>query len=575
MSDWDFQERREEMARREVGHTRIRPALSRALIVFFLLTILSVPLVQHVSELRDYAAGDRRSLLPQVYDVFSLLPAALTVPTDPGSSGGVIFRVFAVNRRLLKEMKAFEETLDDQSVVGKWIRPKIQYALTAWLGAGNEKAYCGENPWLFYRPGVDYLSGPPFLHPVQLRKRAAGGSEWATPTEPDPRVAILHLKEQLARRGIALILLPTPIKAMIYPEKLTRRYDGRQIELQNPSYERFKEDMERNGVFVFGAAPALMAAKARGGPAQYLATDTHWRPEAVELAAEELKDFIQERVSLPPVADPGYRSERSVMTQLGDLAVMLNLSVTQRIFPREKASIRKVFEKNGQEPWKSQKTADVLVLGDSFSNIYSLEAMGWGEGAGFVEQLSYALQRPLDRITRNDNGSYATRGFLAGEMARGRDRLAGKRLVIYQFAIRELAVGNWKRINLKLGTPPETRHLALPPGGERIVRGRIEAVSAVPRPGTVAYKDHVMAIHLTDLEADGLSLAETDAMVYMRSMTDNVWTTAARYRPDETVTLRLTAWFDVANRYEGINRSELDDAALQLVEPCWGETVKK
>jgi hypothetical protein len=148
-------------------------------------------------------------------------------------------------------------------------------------------------------------------------------------------------------------------------------------------------------------------------------------------------------------------------------------------------------------------------------------------------------------------------------------------LVIYQFAIRELAVGNWKRINLKLGTPPETRHLALPPGGERIVRGRIEAVSAVPRPGTVAYKDHVMAIHLTDLEADGLSLAETDAMVYMRSMTDNVWTTAARYRPDETVTLRLTAWFDVANRYEGINRSELDDAALQLVEPCWGETVKK
>jgi alginate O-acetyltransferase complex protein AlgJ len=574
MSDWELQDRREEMARREVGHTLIRPALSRGLIILFLLIILSVPLVQHVTEFRDYAAGERRSPLPQVYDVFSLLPAAMTASGDSGSSGA-ISRVFSVNRHLLKEMKGFEEALDDQSVIGKWIRPKVQYVLTAWLGAGNEKAYCGERPWLFYRPGVDYLSGPPFLHPVQLRKRAAGGSEWATPTEPDPRVAILHLKEQLARRGIALIIMPTPIKAMIYPEKLTRRHVRRQTELQNPSYERFKEEMERNGVLVFDAAPALMGAKARSGQAQYLATDTHWRPEAVELAAEKLRNFIQEHVSLPGLPPSGYRAERSEVTQLGDLAVMLGLPVKQRIFPREKASIRKVFEKNGQEPWKSQKTADVLVLGDSFSNIYSLEAMGWGEGGGFVEQLSYALQRPLDRITRNDNGSYATREFLAGELARGRDRLAGKHLVIYQFAIRELAVGNWKRIDLKPGSPQEVRYLALPPGGERVVRGRIEAVSAVPRPGTVAYKDHVMAIHLTDLETEGRPLAETDAMVYMRSMTDNVWTTAARYRPGETVALRLTAWSDVAERYEGINRSELDDAALQLVEPCWGEAVKK
>jgi alginate O-acetyltransferase complex protein AlgJ len=136
-------------------------------------------------------------------------------------------------------------------------------------------------------------------------------------------------------------------------------------------------------------------------------------------------------------------------------------------------------------------------------------------------------------------------------------------------------VGNWKRINLKLGAPLPLKYLAIPPGGERIVRGKIEAVAGVPRPGSVAYKDHVMAIHLTDLDADGRPLAETDAMIYMRSMKDNVWTAAARYRPGETVTLSLTAWSDVADRYEGINRSELDDTALQLVEPCWGEAVKK
>ena len=181
----------------------------------------------------------------------------------------------------------------------------------------------------------------------------------------------------------------------------------------------------------------------------------------------------------------------------------------------------------------------------------------------------------LDRITRNDDGAYATREMLAAELAKGRDRLAGKRLVIYQFAIRELAVGNWKRIDLKLGTAPQVKYLTLPPGSERTVRGRIEAVSAVPRPGTVAYKDHVMAIHLTDLEVDGHPLVETEAMVYMRSMADNIWTAAAQYRPGDSVTLRLMAWSDVAQRIEGINRSELDDPALQLVEPCWGEVAKK
>ncbi len=573
MSDWELQDRREEMARREVGHTLIRPGLSWWLIILFLSVILCVPLVQHVTEFRDHAEGKRRSLLPQVYDVFSLLPAAMTAPGDSGSSG-VVSRVFSVNRNLLKEMKGFEEALDDQSVIGKWIRPNIQYVLTAWLGAGNEKAYCGMQPWLFYRPGVDYLAGPPFLDPVRLKRHAAGGGEWVTPIEPDPRLAILHLKQQLARRKIELIIVPTPIKAMIHPEKLSHRYGGLEAELQNPSYERFKEEIEREGVLVFDAAPVLMEAKIKVGQAQYLATDTHWRPEAVERAAEGLKEFIHQHVSLPLLPPSGYRAERSEITQLGDLAVMLGLPVKQRIFPRETVSIRKVFGAGG-EPWQSQRTADVLVLGDSFSNIYSLGAMGWGEGGGFIEQLSYALQRPLDRITRNDNGSYATREFLAGELAKGRDRLAGKHLVIYQFAIRELAVGNWKRIELKPGAPAQVKYLTLPPGSERVVRGRIEAVSAVPRPGTVAYKDHVMAIHLTDLETEGRPLAETDAMVYMRSMTDNVLTAAAQYRPGESVAIRLIAWSDVAERYEGINRSELDDPALQLVEPCWGEAVKK
>jgi alginate O-acetyltransferase complex protein AlgJ len=95
-------------------------------------------------------------------------------------------------------------------------------------------------------------------------------------------------------------------------------------------------------------------------------------------------------------------------------------------------------------PWRSTRDADVLVLGDSFSNIYSLESMGWGISAGFIEHLSAAMRRPLDRIVQNDQASFATRELLQ----RDPGRLIRKRLVIYQFAARELASGDWKILPL-------------------------------------------------------------------------------------------------------------------------------
>ncbi len=54
-------------------------------------------------------------------------------------------------------------------------------------------------------------------------------------------------------------------------------------------------------------------------------------------------------------------------------------------------------------------------------------------------------------------------------------------------------------------------------------------------------------------------------------MRDNTLTAAARFRPGDRVTLRLRPWTDVADQYEKINRSEIDDPAVQLEEPCWGE----
>lgn len=98
----------------------------------------------------------------------------------------------------------------------------------------------------------------------------------------------------------------------------------------------------------------------------------------------------------------------------------------------------------------------MLLLGDSFANIYALGSMGWGASAGLAEQLALALNRPVDAIRRNDAGAHATREMLALELARGCNRLAGKKVVVWEFAARELAQGDWKFLDLKPVTAPGT-----------------------------------------------------------------------------------------------------------------------
>jgi hypothetical protein len=46
---------------------------------------------------------------------------------------------------------------------------------------------------------------------------------------------------------------------------------------------------------------------------------------------------------------------------------------------------------------------------------------------------------PVDRIAQDGSGAFATREVLQ----RDPDRLTGKRLVVYQFAARELTIGDW------------------------------------------------------------------------------------------------------------------------------------
>jgi alginate O-acetyltransferase complex protein AlgJ len=434
---------REEIARIEVGHTTVAPATVGALLALFLTAIAVVPIVEWagVRGLRAEGVATAWSHLSRLAGLPGEIRSQLAGATAPAEDFGVWRLVVSANRIVLAGLNGFERALEGESLLGRSLRPPAQIVMTGWLGAGNERVYPGRDGWLFYRPDVEYVTGRGFLDPAELRRRIATAPEWDAPPQPDPREAIRRFSGDLVARGITLVVMPTPLKPGVHPETLARRYADTPGVLQNPSYRAFVEDLRRDGVLVFDPSEALAAAR-RSGP-QYLSTDSHWRPESMEVVAELLGGFIAAHVDLPVTADPGYRLERPEVRNTGDAARMLDLPDDGALFPPEAVWLRRILQPDGSL-WRSSRDADVLVLGDSFSNVYSLESMGWGTSAGLVEQLSYTLRRPVDRLVQNDEGAFATRAMLR----RDPDRLAGKRVVVYQFAARELAFGDWKVIPL-------------------------------------------------------------------------------------------------------------------------------
>jgi len=525
---------------------------ARTLIIgSFLLAIVAVPLAQLFAERH---AASKSPTLPML-SMFKLLPKwdRIRLTRTLHDVNGLLPR--------REQTQTVERELETQSVIAQWLRPKAQSVLTSVLGVGNGQTYLGRDGWLFFRPDVDSVTGPPFLHPAVLRQRALTNK-----VQPDPIKAILDFRDQLAKRGIDLVVLPIPAKPTIDGEMLSAQIpQGHPLE--NPSFTEFKLRLQERGIQLFDPTVVLLKQKQLGGGAPlYLQADTHWRPDTMELIAQAFASELH----LQPLAHPPdfHFTVRDVATG-GDITALLNLPPSQNIFPAQHVRIRQV--NLGNNAWRPSSDADLLLLGDSFSNIFSLQSMGWGESAGFAEHLSVALGRPIDCILRNGDGAFATRELLSRELARGHDRLAGKKLVVWEFSARELALGDWKIIEMKLNVPPAATFWTASTGQTKLMSGIVQAISSVPRPGTVPYKDHIMTIHLVDLRDQlGTNSGTDQSIVCLWSMRDNIWTDAARLRPGDRITVNLSSWSDVSAQYEKINRSEIDDPSFRLEEPVWG-----
>lgn len=344
-----------------------------------------------------------------------------------------------------ENLRQGEKTIEDASYAKAWVQPRLQLWLTRLGRVGNKLAVVAHDGWIYFTPGVLHVAGPGFLdrRTHQNREKEARDAGEG-PVHTDPLAAIVAFQRALARRGAHLVLLPMPDKAALEPGPLGGRGTPAAARAQNPDDDRFFAELRAAGVDVFDARVSVPNPKQSP---LYLVQDTHFTPEFMERIARDLAKNVRALGVLPELPSaPALQSVEQPASRVGDLVDMLKLPDEQELFKAQSVQVHQVQDASGN-PWEPDPAADVLLLGDSFTNIFSLEGMGWGNASGLAPHLALALGRPIDVIAQNDSGAFATRQALSRELAAGQDRLKGKRVVIWEFAARELSVGDWKPLD--------------------------------------------------------------------------------------------------------------------------------
>ena len=326
-------------------------------------------------------------------------------------------------------LKRFEDSLARDSELASSVRASYQAILTRYLRQGTEKIILGQDGYLFFRKEIDMIAGPGFLTRTANASRGINGDNDLKKKDQDPLSVIIDYKKQLADRGIHLIVAPIPAKPFIYPEKVWAGYPDSGGAAQNRDCGRFLEKLRHASIDVIDLAEDMYKAKSNG-KALYLKQDTHWSPAGLDIAVQRLAKHIQSLTS--GVTSLSLSSKQAEVSEYGDLVRMVESDPKGNLFGKESTVIKAVFE--GDKPVKADDSAPVLVLGDSFCNIYSSPDLRWGEGAGLGEQLMNATGMHIQVIAQNGGGATAVRETLA----RRPQALKNKKVVLWAFSARDL-----------------------------------------------------------------------------------------------------------------------------------------
>ena len=359
-------------------------------------------------------------------------------------------------------LRQFEGGLESNCRLAQVIRPWVQYARFVLFEDAGDKALIGRAGWFFYRPAVQYPIEP--WSPVRgVPVRAFEETPHGVTTNGRDGIfaAILAFRDDLAKRGIRLLVMPAPNKASVYPEMLAPRATG-VLEPVNAKTRDVLARLRESGVEVvdlfetyaharysswleqrssaIGAKPTT--DNRRLTTAYYLAQDSHWSPEGMRLAAEVVARKLLDSgwVQKGPVE---YEIKPVTVERYGDVLRMIRVPQVEQLYEPQRMNCEQVIDAATGQPYKDDPNSPVLVLGDSFLRIFERDEPGSG---GFIAHLAYSLGLGVTSIVNDGGASTLVRQQLASRPG----LLKGKKVVIWEFVERDIRFGTegWQVIRL-------------------------------------------------------------------------------------------------------------------------------
>lgn len=348
-------------------------------------------------------------------------------------------------------LRAFEKKVEDENALVLAVRPRYQLAVWNIFNDPGEKVVLGngDGRWLFYRQDVEFLVQP---SPLDIRSAKLD----------NPITAIMKFRDQLKAKGVELLVVITPGKPSIYPERLTGSTQdlngagaagvenaaaGLNGAIAAGHGKAILDSLAKAGFNTVDLYTPLLAAKAddaKLGPL-YLNDDTHWTPRGAELAAGEIAKKVREMADTG-IVDIGeksieYVASDSIADRMGDIGEMSGLNKFN-VFKVQQVVGHVVYDTT-RTPFKDDfRKAKILILGDSFSRIYQTDSP---VNAGWIAHFAKEMGRPVASIVSDGGASTLVRE----KLARKAGVLKGKKLLIWEFVERDLRFGaeGWKEVN--------------------------------------------------------------------------------------------------------------------------------
>lgn len=319
-------------------------------------------------------------------------------------------------------LRRFENSLENGCTLAQGVRPWMQTARFVLLRDTGDKSLLGRDGWFFYRPAVQYLIEP-------------------APRAQEVVAAVLAFRDDLANRGIKLLLMPAPNKASVYPEMLAAR--AARVESVNAGTRGVLAELKAAGVEVLDLFELYdQAVEKAGSPPCYLAQDSHWSPEGMRLAAEAAAHRLLDAGWVQKGAIR-YETKPVPVERYGDVLKMMRVPQVERLFEPQRMDCVQVIDSGTGKPYADDPNSPVLVLGDSFLRIYERDEPSSG---GFVAHLARELGFGLTSVISDGGASTLVRQ----QLARKPSLLKGKQVVVWEFVERDIRFGTegWQVVPL-------------------------------------------------------------------------------------------------------------------------------